>query len=113
MGKGSEWIEASSGNYFGSCQTHNVGLSPPKDRSGTAGAVGEGQGWEEEGGLATVSAIPRSCRDEGKSPKSTVTVPGREISRIHEVVDLRSGIRDSGWVLVVYEAEAHEQSHRG
>jgi hypothetical protein len=109
MGKGSKWIAASSENIcFGFCEAHHVSISPQEDRGGTAAAVGEGEGCEEEGGVATVSAIARSCRDEEKSPKSTVTGPGREISRIHEVVDLRSGIRDSSRILVVYEAEAHE-----
>lgn len=48
MGTGSEWTETDSGNCFGSRETHNVGISPEKDRGGTAGAVGESQGWEEE-----------------------------------------------------------------
>ena len=47
MGEGSEWIEASGGNCFGSCQAHHVGVSPPKDRSGTKGAVGKGEGGEK------------------------------------------------------------------
>ncbi len=53
MGKGSKWIAASSdeNNCFRSCEAHHVGISPQKDRSGTAGEVGEGEGGEEEGGL--------------------------------------------------------------
>jgi len=52
MGKGSEGTEASSGesenNWLGSCKAHHVGGSPQEDRGGTAGAVGEGTGGEEE-----------------------------------------------------------------
>jgi tRNA(Arg) A34 adenosine deaminase TadA len=51
MGEGSEWIEASGGNCFGSCQTHHVGISPQEDRGGAAGEVGEGEGGEEESGV--------------------------------------------------------------
>jgi hypothetical protein len=51
MGKGSQPIAASSGNRFGSCEAHDVGISPQEDRCGTAGAVGQGEGWEEEGSI--------------------------------------------------------------
>jgi hypothetical protein len=48
MGKSSEWIEASSVNCFGFCQTHHVDFSPQEDRSGAAGTVGEGKGAATE-----------------------------------------------------------------
>jgi hypothetical protein len=53
MGKGSEWIEASSGNYFGSCETHTKNLSSrqKEDRGCRTRSLGEVQGGEEEGGL--------------------------------------------------------------
>jgi hypothetical protein len=51
MGKGSEWIAASENDGPGSCKAHNVGISPQEDRGGAAGTVGEGEGWEEEGGI--------------------------------------------------------------
>jgi len=51
MGKGSQRIAASSGNRFGSCKAHDVGISPQEDRCGTKGEMGKGQGWEEEGGI--------------------------------------------------------------
>jgi hypothetical protein len=53
MGEGSQCIEASSGenNCVGSCEAHHVRISPPKDRGGTAGAVGAGEGGAKEGGL--------------------------------------------------------------
>jgi len=59
MGEDSKGIEASSGeNCFGSCKAHYVGLRPPKDRSGTAGAVGESEG-AKEGGLEPADPITR------------------------------------------------------
>jgi hypothetical protein len=52
MGEGSEWIEASKkrseDNWLGSCKAHHVGISPQEDRSGTKGAVGEGEGSATE-----------------------------------------------------------------
>jgi hypothetical protein len=44
MGEGSEWTAASGG---GTREAHDVGISPQEDRGGTAGAVGEGEDWEE------------------------------------------------------------------
>jgi hypothetical protein len=51
MDEGSEWIAASrsENNRLGSCEAHDLGISPEKDRGGTAGKVGEG----EEGGVAS------------------------------------------------------------
>jgi hypothetical protein len=52
MGEGSEWIAAREGSDgLGSCKAHHVRLSPQEDRGGTKGAVGEGEGGEEEGCL--------------------------------------------------------------
>jgi hypothetical protein len=57
VGEGSEWIEASSGenNRFGSCKAHHVSIGPQEDCGGTAGAVGEGKGAAEEGGVGVAS----------------------------------------------------------
>jgi hypothetical protein len=52
--QGSEWIEGSKrseNNWLGSCQTHDVGISPQKDCGGAAGEVGKGEGGEEVGSL--------------------------------------------------------------
>jgi hypothetical protein len=35
-------------NGLGSCEAHHVGFSPQEDRGGTAGTVGEAEGWAEE-----------------------------------------------------------------
>jgi hypothetical protein len=52
MGKCSKGIAASEcSDGFGSCQAHYVGVSPQEDRGGTAGAVGEGEDGQEEGGV--------------------------------------------------------------
>ena len=59
MGKGSEWITASSGNCFGSCEAHTKNLSrrQKENRGGTAGKVGEVQSGEEEGGLEPAAYV--------------------------------------------------------
>jgi hypothetical protein len=49
VGGYSEGIEASGGS--GSRQTHDVGISPQKDRNGAEETLGEGAGGEEEGGV--------------------------------------------------------------
>ena len=36
---------------------HHVGISPQEDRGGTASAVGEGKGSEEEGGVEQMSLL--------------------------------------------------------
>jgi hypothetical protein len=53
LGESSEGIASSEGSDgFGSCQAHDVGVSPEEDRSGTKGAVGEAEnGTTEEGGI--------------------------------------------------------------
>ena len=49
MGEGSERIAASEDcDGLGCCKAHHVGVRPQEDRGGTAGAVGEGTGGEEE-----------------------------------------------------------------
>jgi hypothetical protein len=59
MGEDPKGIAASSeNNWFDTCKAHYVGLSPPKDRSDKAGAVGEGEGGSEEGGVAVLVASP-------------------------------------------------------
>jgi hypothetical protein len=51
MGAGSKWIEASSGDsendWIGTCEAHDVGISPQEDRGGAAGTLGTGEGGEE------------------------------------------------------------------
>jgi hypothetical protein len=50
MGEGSEWIAVREGSDgFGSCQTHDVSISPQEDRGGAAGTLGAGEGGEEGG----------------------------------------------------------------
>jgi hypothetical protein len=58
MGAGSEWIEASSGNCFGSCETHAKNLSrrQKKNRGCRTPTLGKVQGGEEEGGLEPVQS---------------------------------------------------------
>jgi hypothetical protein len=56
MGAGSEWIAASEANSLGACEADHVGVSPQEDRGGTKGAVGEGEGGEEKGGLDVAGA---------------------------------------------------------
>ena len=53
MGKGSEWIEASSGNYFGFCETQAKNLSrrQKENRGCRTSTLGEVPGGEEEGGI--------------------------------------------------------------
>ena len=64
MGKRAETVAVGIGwkdTQFRSRQTHHVGISPQEDRGGTAGAVGEGEGCEEEiGGLVACGAC---CED--------------------------------------------------
>jgi hypothetical protein len=54
-GEGWQGIAASrrgnEDNWLGIREAHNVDFSPQEDRSGTEGAVGEGEGCEEEGGV--------------------------------------------------------------
>ena len=49
MGKGSEWIEASSDNCVGSCETHTNNLSrrQKENRGCAAGEMGEVESGEE------------------------------------------------------------------
>ena len=64
MGEGSEGTRACSENkWLGSCKAHVVGISAEEDRGGTAEEVGEGQGWEEEGGLEPAEPITRIVLD--------------------------------------------------
>jgi hypothetical protein len=56
MGKDSERTAASSGESedsdgLGSSKAHHVGLSPQEDRRRSKGALGEGEGGEEESGI--------------------------------------------------------------
>jgi hypothetical protein len=55
MGKSSKGTEASSrgseNNSLCTREAHHVDFSPQEDRRGTAGAVGEGEGGEEEGSV--------------------------------------------------------------
>jgi hypothetical protein len=65
MGKGSEWIEASSGNGYDSCQTHTKNLSSrQKENCGCrTRTLGEVQSGEEEiGGVLTLGA---RCESRG------------------------------------------------
>jgi hypothetical protein len=63
MGEGSEWIAASEGSGgLGSSKAHHFGISPQKDRGGTAGEVGESQGGEE-GGCLKVDSMKKSKLD--------------------------------------------------
>lgn len=47
LGAGPEWIEASSGTRFGSCETKNLSRRQKENRGGTAGKMGEAEGGEE------------------------------------------------------------------
>jgi hypothetical protein len=57
MGEVSEWIEASGGNRFGSCETHTNNLSrrQKENRGCRTSTLGEVPGGEEEGGLETTT----------------------------------------------------------
>jgi hypothetical protein len=55
-----EPIPGSESNGLGSCEAHHVAICTSKDCSGTAGAMGEGEGGEEEGGVAVVSPFSNS-----------------------------------------------------
>lgn len=35
-------------NWLDTCEAHDVGISPPEDRGGTAGKVSEGESGEEQ-----------------------------------------------------------------
>ncbi|HXM13311.1 MAG TPA: hypothetical protein VN946_25405 [Terriglobales bacterium] len=54
MGEGTRRVATNSsgeGDGLGSCEAHNVGISPQEDRGGTKGAVGEDTGAGEESGV--------------------------------------------------------------
>ena len=70
MGEGTRRVATNSsgeGDGLGSCEAHNVGISPQEDRGGTAGKVGEGEGGEE-GWLEPAEPVTRivlhSCSSE-------------------------------------------------
>jgi hypothetical protein len=64
MGEGSEWIEASSGTCFGSCETHTNNLSrrQKENRCCDPCTLGEVQGGEEDGCLDPRKACCESRR---------------------------------------------------
>jgi hypothetical protein len=68
MGKGSEWIEASSGNRFGSCQAHTKNLSrrQKENRGCYTCTLGKVQSGKEEGGVGTETGL--RFPDEHESP---------------------------------------------
>jgi hypothetical protein len=72
MGESSEWIEANSGNCFGSCETHTKNLSrrQKENRGRCTCTLGEVQDGEEEGCLElwTREMIPPTYK-----PKKTLT----------------------------------------
>jgi hypothetical protein len=53
MGEGSEWNEASSDDYFDSCETHSKNLScrQKENRCCRTPTLGKVQGGKEEGGV--------------------------------------------------------------
>jgi hypothetical protein len=60
MGEGSQRITAngdSENNGLSSCEAHHVTRCPQEGRSGTAGAVGEGEGAAEKGCLAEIGKL--------------------------------------------------------
>jgi hypothetical protein len=59
MGAGSEWIETSSGNRFGSCETHAKNLSgrQEENRRCRTHTLGEVQGGETESGLEPAAYV--------------------------------------------------------
>jgi hypothetical protein len=61
VGKCSKGIAASEGfDGLGSCGAHHVTISPKEDCGGTAGAVGEGEGWEKVTMCLTIDIPIRS-----------------------------------------------------
>jgi hypothetical protein len=70
MGKGWEGAEASEDSGgLGSCEAHHVDFSPQEDRGGAAEKVGEGQGGEEEGGVAVLVASPALFNVQCRTPR--------------------------------------------
>jgi hypothetical protein len=72
MVKDSKGIAASDDekNCVRTRETHHVGISPQEDRGGAAGAVGEVEGGEEEGGIEKrfrTSQVPSSWWDYCKA----------------------------------------------
>jgi hypothetical protein len=67
MGKDSQGTEANSSGSetrcLGTCEAHDVGVSPQEDCGGTKGTVGEVEGGEEEGGLEPVQSPANHRRD--------------------------------------------------
>jgi hypothetical protein len=63
MGKGWEGIAASNGSdgFDSRERSYDVGLSPPKDRSGAKSAVGEDTGGNQEGGVKYGARIKPRC----------------------------------------------------
>jgi len=59
MGEGSEEIEVSSGNSFGSCGTHtnNLGYGQKENRGCCPPTLGQVQGSEEEGGCLKAQGL--------------------------------------------------------
>ena len=80
MGKGTERIEASSGDCFGPCQAHHVGISPQEDCGGSAGAVGEGTGGEEEGSVERRRA--EEIVDINRRSYSLTQCPGSKVGTV-------------------------------
>ena len=50
MGEGSKGVAARS-DRLNACEANDLGSRTEEDRGGTAGAMGEGAGGEEEGGI--------------------------------------------------------------
>jgi hypothetical protein len=86
MGKGSQWIAASSrgseNDWLCTREAHNVGVSEAEDRRRSKSEMGEGKGGEEESG------IELRTRDEKMIPPTYKPKKKCLVSRI------------CGWILV-------------
>ena len=71
MGEVSEWIEASGGNRFGSCETHTKNLSrrQKENRGCRTSTLGEVPGGEEKGGVAVLVASPVLFQIDCRTPR--------------------------------------------
>jgi hypothetical protein len=126
MGSGPEWIEASSSenNRLGNREAHHVGVSPPKDRSGTKGAVGEGQGGGEKGGVGVKeSAAGFSAFKSGEESLVNGKVAARppngfarpirneEFEAVAESILLAHGRTNCHWAIGKREAQLHDLAY--
>jgi tRNA(adenine34) deaminase len=85
MGEVSQWIAGNGGGIggLGSSKAHHVGVSPEEDRSGTKGTVGQGEGWEEEGGVERLgkAMIPPTYKPKRKSMQLAIAEAKRARDR--------------------------------